>query len=122
MNRNNMVWCANMKEERRACRCLYVSQATLARPPSTYTAMMNGIYVAYGLIVAGLFWSEYSRHSAAFGNTINPDILLSISKPDWLIKAANLMVVVHVAASFQVSSPLPPPLPSIYMQPSMLIH
>lgn len=63
--------------------------------------MMNGIYLAYGLIIAAYFGVSIAGFGA-FGNTINPDVLLSISKPDWLIKIANLMVVVHVAASFQV--------------------
>ena len=62
---------------------------------------MKGIYAAYILIVVAYFGVSIAGF-AAFGNSINPDILLSISKPQWLIKAANLMVVVHVAASFQV--------------------
>jgi len=88
-----------------------VTQATLARPPSPYREMMKGIYVAYGLIVAAYFGVSIAGFSA-YGNTINPDILLSISNPPWLIKMANLMVVVHVAASFQVPSPPPPPPPA----------
>lgn len=64
--------------------------------------MMKGIYVAYGLIIVAYFGVSVAGF-AAFGNTINPDILLSIKNPQWLIKVANLMVVVHVAASFQVA-------------------
>ena len=41
---------------------------------------------------------------AAFGNSVSPDILLSVRKPAWLISLANFMVVIHLAASFQVSS------------------
>ena len=67
---------------------------------------MKGIYAAYVLIVVAYFGVSIAGF-AAFGNSINPDILLSISKPQWLIKAANLMVVVHVAASFQVPSSQP---------------
>lgn len=83
-----------------SCR-MYCLQATLARPPSPYKEMMKGIYLAYVLIVVAYFGVSVAGF-AAFGNTINPDILLSISNPQWLIKLANLMVVVHVAASFQV--------------------
>ena len=62
---------------------------------------MKGIYLAYALIIAAYFGVSIAGFGA-FGNTINPDILLSIQNPQWLIKLANLMVVVHVAASFQV--------------------
>lgn len=63
--------------------------------------MMKGIYLAYALILAAYF-SVSVAGFAAFGNGVNPDILLSIKDPAWLVKSANLMVVVHVAASFQV--------------------
>lgn len=76
-------------------------QATLAKPPSPYVGMMKGIYLAYVIIVFAYFGVSIAGF-AAYGNTTNPDILLSISEPQWLIKIANLMVVVHVAASFQV--------------------
>ena len=66
--------------------------------------MMKGIYMAYVLIVAAYFGVSIAGFGA-FGNSINPDILLSIQNPQWLIKIANLMVVVHVAASFQVCLP-----------------
>lgn len=85
---------------------MLLMQATLAKPPSPYTAMMKGIYLAYGLIICAYFGVSIAGF-AAYGNSINPDILLSISDPQWLVKLANLMVVVHVAASFQVSKILP---------------
>lgn len=77
-------------------------QATLAKPPSPYTEMMKGILLAYVLIIFAYFGVSAAGF-ATYGNTVNPDILLSISQPQWLVKIANLMVVVHVAASFQVT-------------------
>ena len=38
----------------------------------------------------------------AFGNSVDDNILITLSKPKWLIAAANMMVVVHVIGSYQV--------------------
>lgn len=59
------------------------------------------MYAAYVIVVIAYFPSAVAGY-AAFGNTVNPDVLLSVSNPVWLIKAANAMVVVHLTASYQV--------------------
>ena len=64
--------------------------------------MMKGVYVAYGVTAVAYFCVACAGY-AAFGNTVQADVLLSISSPSGLIAAANIMVVVHVAASYQVS-------------------
>jgi amino acid permease len=76
-------------------------QATLARPPKTYTSMMKGIAVAYVVVILAYFSVAISGY-AAYGATVRPDVLLSISHPVPLIDAANLMVVLHVAAGYQI--------------------
>lgn len=76
-------------------------QATLARPPPTPPTMMRGVGMAYGIVISAYFAVAISGY-AAFGATVQPDVLLSIRKPTALIDAANLMVVLHVAAGYQV--------------------
>lgn len=76
-------------------------QATLARPPKTHTSMMKGIAVAYVVVILAYFSVAIAGY-AAFGATVRPDVLLSISHPVPLIDAANLMVVFHVAAGYQI--------------------
>lgn len=76
-------------------------QATLAKPPHTASSMMKGIAMAYVIVIAAYFSVSTSGY-AAFGATVQPDVLLSVSRPTWLIAVANMMVVVHVAAGFQV--------------------
>ena len=81
-------------------------QATLHPPPSVQTIMMRGIYMAYGVILIAYFPVAITGY-LAFGNTVDPDVLLSVGKPAWLTRAANFMVVIHVGASWQVQ-PLRP--------------
>lgn len=38
----------------------------------------------------------------AFGQGVEDNVLMNLKKPEWLIAAANLMVVVHVIGSYQV--------------------
>lgn len=38
----------------------------------------------------------------AFGVDVADNVLVELKKPNWLIAAANLMVVVHVIGSYQV--------------------
>lgn len=78
-------------------------QATLKTPPPAAESMMKGIYVAYAVVNVAYFCVACSGY-AAFGNTVNADVLLSISQPPGLIIAANFMVVIHIAASYQVLS------------------
>lgn len=74
-------------------------------PPSALTSMMRGLFAAYTVVVIAYF-PVASAGYAAFGNLVSPDVLLSVRKPEWLISAANFMVVVHLAASYQVDPPL----------------
>ena len=83
------------------CDVLSMGQATMQTPPSALVSMMRGLIAAY-LVVLVAYFPTASAGYAAFGNTVSPDVLLSVSKPAWLIRAANFMVVVHLAASFQV--------------------
>ncbi|KAJ0038579.1 hypothetical protein Pint_23311 [Pistacia integerrima] len=38
----------------------------------------------------------------AFGQEVEDNVLMNLKRPEWLIAAANLMVVVHVIGSYQV--------------------
>ncbi len=76
-------------------------QATLARPPPTPRAMMRGVAAAY-VVVAAAYYSVAISGYLAFGAAVQPDVLLSLSEPAAAVAAANLMVVLHVAAAYQV--------------------
>lgn len=82
--------------------CLLL-QATLSTPPPAAVSMMKGVYVAYAVTAVAYFCVACAGY-AAFGNDVKADVLLSVANPPGLIAAANLMVVVHVAASYQVGS------------------
>ena len=77
-------------------------QATLAVPPPAVVSMMKGIYFAY-VIVTLAYFPVATAGYAAYGNQVNADVLLSVSRPAGLIAAANFMVVIHIAASYQVA-------------------
>ena len=79
-------------------------QATMQTPPSPLLSMMRGLCAAYGVVLVAYF-PVASAGYAAFGNVVSPDVLLSVRNPAWLISLANFMVVVHLAAAFQVRSP-----------------
>ncbi len=64
---------------------------------------MKGIYFAY-VIVTLAYFPVATAGYAAFGNQVNADVLLSVSRPAGLIAVANFMVVIHIAASYQVKS------------------
>lgn len=76
-------------------------------PPSALKSMMRGLGAAYTVVVIAYF-PVASAGYAAFGNVVSPDVLLSVRKPAWLISIANFMVVIHLAASYQVQPPHPP--------------
>ena len=79
---------------------LLLRQATMQTPPSALTSMMRGLLAAYSVVMVAYFPVAGAGY-AAFGNTVSPDVLLSVSDPAWLVRAANFMVVVHLAASYQ---------------------
>ena len=62
---------------------------------------MFGLFTAYAVIIVAYFPVACAGY-ARFGNSVNPDVLLSVQHPAWLIKAANLMVCVHIGAAYQV--------------------
>lgn len=64
--------------------------------------MMNSIYFAY-VVVTLAYFPVATAGYAAYGNEVNADVLLSVSQPPALIAVANFMVLVHIAASYQVS-------------------
>eukprot|EP00884_Botryococcus_braunii_P012819 jgi/Botrbrau1/21538/Bobra.174_2s0041.1 len=78
-------------------------QATLAPTPSPLQAMMRGLGAAYAVVI-GTYFPVAVAGYAAFGRDVRSDVLLSVQDPSWLVTAANIMVVLHVAASFQVFS------------------
>ncbi|KAK9815636.1 hypothetical protein WJX72_007252 [[Myrmecia] bisecta] len=78
-------------------------QATLAAPPKVAHSMMKGVYAAY-VVVCLAYFPVAIAGFAAFGNAVYPDVLLSVENPSWLISLANFMVVIHIAASYQVFS------------------
>ena len=63
--------------------------------------MMKGIYFAY-VVVTLAYFPVATAGYAAYGNNVNADVLLSVSRPAALIAVANFMVVIHIAASYQV--------------------
>jgi hypothetical protein len=64
--------------------------------------MMNSVYFAY-VVVTFAYFPVATAGYAAYGNEVNADVLLSVSQPPVLIAVANFMVLVHIAASYQVS-------------------
>jgi hypothetical protein len=65
--------------------------------------MMNSVYFAY-VVVTFAYFPVATAGYAAYGNEVNADVLLSVSQPPALIAVANFMVLVHIAASYQVSA------------------
>ena len=78
-------------------------QATMPSTPEKPSkhAMWKGALVAY-IIVALCYFPVTFVGYWAFGNSVDDNILITLSKPKWLIAAANMMVVVHVIGSYQV--------------------
>lgn len=76
-------------------------QATLATPPRSPVSMMKAIGASY-IVVFFTYYSVGISGYAAFGSSVEPDILLSIKRPHILVDIADVMVVVHVAAGYQV--------------------
>ncbi|XP_062221303.1 lysine histidine transporter 2-like [Phragmites australis] len=78
-------------------------QATIPSTPEqpSKKPMWRGVVVAYGLVALCYFTVAFTGYYA-FGNSVNPNVLISLEKPRWLVAAANLMVAVHVVGSYQV--------------------
>jgi len=78
-------------------------QATIPSEPGrpSKIPMWRGVVFAY-IIVALCYFPVALVGYWAFGNTVEDDILISLSTPTWLIATANMMVVVHVIGSYQI--------------------
>ncbi|CAN6335905.1 unnamed protein product [Urochloa humidicola] len=78
-------------------------QATIPSTPETPSKrpMWKGVVVAYAIVALCYFCVGFGGYYA-FGNAVEPNVLISLDRPRWLIAAANLMVVVHVVGSYQV--------------------
>ncbi|XP_057848868.2 lysine histidine transporter 2 [Cryptomeria japonica] len=78
-------------------------QATIPSTPEkpSKIPMWRGVLVAY-FVTALCYFPVAIVGYWAFGQIVDDNVLLTLKKPDWLIAAANMMVVVHVIGSYQV--------------------
>ncbi|KAF8775740.1 hypothetical protein HU200_004269 [Digitaria exilis] len=78
-------------------------QATIPSTPETPSKkpMWKGVVVAY-IVVAICYFPVALIGYWAFGNQVDDNILITLSKPKWLIALANMMVVIHVIGSYQI--------------------
>lgn len=78
-------------------------QATIPSTPGkpSKIPMWRGVVFAY-IVVALCYFPVALVGYWAFGNSVDDDILITLSRPRWLIATANLMVVVHVIGSYQI--------------------
>jgi len=78
-------------------------QATIPSKPGkpSKIPMWRGVVFAY-IIVALCYFPVALVGYWAFGNSVEGNILVSLSTPGWLIATANMMVVVHVIGSYQI--------------------
>jgi amino acid permease len=65
--------------------------------------MWRGVVLAY-IVVAMCYFPVAIIGYWAYGNNVTDNILTYVAKPTWVIAMANLMVVIHVIGSYQVSS------------------
>jgi amino acid permease len=79
-------------------------QATIPSTPEkpSKKPMWKGVVVAY-LVVALCYFPVSFVGYWAFGDSVDGDILVTLNRPRWLIALANMMVVIHVIGSYQVS-------------------
>jgi hypothetical protein len=70
-------------------------QATLPAPPSTIKRMMTSVNVTF-ILTALCYFSVAITGFWAFGNSVKPNVLVSLDKPVGVIVAANLAVFLHV--------------------------
>ncbi|KAK1289431.1 Lysine histidine transporter 1 [Acorus calamus] len=77
-------------------------QATIPSTPEkpSKKPMWKGVIVAY-IVVAACYFPVALIGYWAFGNSVEDNVLISLSKPRWLIAMANMFVVIHVIGSYQ---------------------
>ncbi|KAF0927235.1 hypothetical protein E2562_031178 [Oryza meyeriana var. granulata] len=80
-------------------------QATIPSTPEkpSKKPMWLGVVVAYAIVALCYFTVAFAGYYA-FGNAVQPNVLISLEKPRWLVALANLMVVIHVIGGYQVYS------------------
>ncbi|KAH0682102.1 hypothetical protein KY289_019854 [Solanum tuberosum] len=78
-------------------------QATMPSTPEKpcKKPMWKGVIGAYFIVAICYFPVAFIGY-AAFGNTVEDNILISLEKPAWLIIMANAFVVIHVIGSYQI--------------------
>jgi amino acid permease len=78
-------------------------QATIPSTPEkpSKKPMWRGVVVAYAVVALCYFSVAFAGYYA-FGSSVDPNVLITLDKPRWLIAAANLMVVIHVIGGYQV--------------------
>lgn len=79
-------------------------QATIPSTPTkpSRMPMWKGTVVAY-FITALCYFPVAMAGYWTFGQEVDDNVLMALKRPRWLIAAANLMVVIHVIGSYQVS-------------------
>ncbi|XP_057810142.1 lysine histidine transporter-like 6 [Salvia miltiorrhiza] len=78
-------------------------QATIPSTPEmpSRVPMWKGAVLAY--FINGICYFPVALIGYwAFGQDVPDNVLVALSRPSWLIAAANLMVVIHVIGSYQV--------------------
>ncbi|KAF9592020.1 hypothetical protein IFM89_011603, partial [Coptis chinensis] len=78
-------------------------QATIPSTPEkpSKVPMWKGAVGAY-FVTAICYFPVALIGYWAFGQDVEDNVLVNLKRPEWLIAAANLMVVVHVIGSYQV--------------------
>ncbi|AQK84811.1 lysine histidine transporter 2 [Zea mays] len=78
-------------------------QATIPSTPEAPSKkpMWRGVVAAYAVVALCYFSVAFAGYYA-FGSSVDPNVLITLDRPRWLIAAANLMVVVHVIGGYQV--------------------
>ncbi|EPS65615.1 hypothetical protein M569_09163, partial [Genlisea aurea] len=78
-------------------------QATIPSTPEkpSKIAMWKGVILAY-VVVAVCYFPVAFVGYYTFGNAVDDNILLTLSRPRWLIAAANMCVLIHVIGGYQI--------------------
>ena len=74
-------------------------QATLPMPPSSLRRMMTSVNLTF-FLTAACYFSVAITGFWAFGSSVAPNILTTLSRPVGVIVAANLAVFFHVMGEF----------------------
>ncbi|VAH48546.1 unnamed protein product [Triticum turgidum subsp. durum] len=64
--------------------------------------MWKGTVAAY-MVTAACYFPVAFIGYWTFGQDVSDNVLVALERPPWLVAAANMMVVIHVVGSYQVS-------------------